>query len=133
MQWRNPFVLRIALGLASLSLAACAQGGGGQAPVASGEVVVRTSEWKFEPGTFSVEAGKSVTLVLRNVGKIEHDLKVSSLTAAGKEVELAAKAGEAASVEFTPDKPGIYEITCTLPGHKSAGMVGKLEVVAAKS
>ncbi|MBI4493153.1 MAG: cupredoxin domain-containing protein [Chloroflexi bacterium] len=133
MRKRDWLVLGPSLVLGSLLLAACAQGGGGQAAPASGELVVKASEWKFEPNTFRVDAGKPTKLVLRNMGKIEHDLTIPGLAAGGREVKLEAKAGETASVEFTADKPGVYEVACTLPAHKDAGMVAKVEVVAAQS
>lgn len=132
MHKQNRLVPSVALALASLLLAACTQSGGGQA-VASGEMVVKTTEFKFEPSSFRVEAGKPIKLVLTNAGQIEHDLMISGLMPGGQELQVAAGAGEKASIEFAPDKPGVYEIVCTLPGHKSAGMVGKIEVVAART
>ncbi len=132
MRKRNRLVLSMGFGLAALALAACSQGGGAGQAVASGEIVVKTSEWKFEPNTFRIEAGKPIKLVLNNAGMIEHDLAIAGFTPGGTEVQVAARPGEKASVEFTPDKPGVYEVVCTLPGHKSAGMVGKIEVIAAR-
>ena len=114
---------------AGLALIGCSQGGGA-APLVAGEAVLKASEWKFAPGAFRVEAGKPIKLVLQNDGKTDHDVKLTGLVVAGKEVQVAARPGEKASIEFTPAQAGVYEMTCTLPGHRESGMVGKVEVVA---
>lgn len=39
-----------------------------------------------------------------------------------------AEPGTTATVLFTPTEAGVFEFACTIPGHKEAGMVGKLVV-----
>lgn len=119
------------LALASFLLVGCGQSSGTPAAISSGEVIFKVAEWKFDPATVKVEAGKPIKLVLRNEGKIVHDLKIAGLTSGGKEVQLEAKPGESTSVQFTPEKAGVYEAICSLPGHKDSGMAGKFEVAAA--
>jgi uncharacterized cupredoxin-like copper-binding protein len=41
---------------------------------------------------------------------------------------LLAKAGEIARKNILVEKPGEYEFTCDLPGHRDAGMTGTLIV-----
>lgn len=120
--------LPLAVSLALLA-AACGPGGSGEAPVLSGEVVVKASEWEFQPASFRVEAGKPVKLALQNAGRVEHNMVV---TAGGNPVQLDVLPGRSATVEFVPQQPGVYEIACTIPGHREAGMVGKVEVVQPK-
>lgn len=117
------------LALASFLLVGCGQSSGAQAAISSGEVTIKVNEWKYEPSAVRVEAGKPIKLVLRNDGKIEHNVKLAGLSSGGKEIQLDVKAGESASLQITPDKEGAYEMACTLPGHKDSGMVGKFEVV----
>ena len=38
-------------------------------------------------------------------------------------------AGEEVTETFTIDEPGTYEVYCSIPGHREAGMVATLEVV----
>lgn len=128
--WQRAFGLGLGVALMSLVLAACGQSSGAPAAVSSGEITIKATEWKFEPAIISVEAGKPIKLVLRNDGKIEHNVHVTGLTVGGKELQLDAKTGETVSLEFTPDKSGTFELACTLPAHKDAGMVGKLVVQA---
>jgi uncharacterized cupredoxin-like copper-binding protein len=112
-----------------LFLSGCAAADNKEAAISSGEVVVNASEWKFDPSSIRVEAGKPVKLVLANSGKTEHNIIVPETVAGGNLMHLVAKAGESASIEFTPDKVGVYEVACTLPGHKESGMTARIEVV----
>ncbi len=121
----------LALPLLVFLVSAC--GGNQQASVSSGEVVIEAEEWKFAPSSIRVEAGKPVKLALKNSGKIEHNITVAGILADGKDLQLVAKAGESASLEFTPAKAGVYEVACTLPAHKESGMTGKIEIVTAGS
>lgn len=133
MQKRGWVVISLTMALMGLFVMGCAQSSSEQVSIASGEIVVKATEWKLEPATIRVEAGKPIKLVLRNEGKIEHNVTFPGITVGGKAVEVAAKPGETASLEFTPEKSGVYEMVCGLPAHKDAGMVGKIEVVAAGS
>ncbi len=108
--------------------------------------VVETSRLGFSQDRIEVPVSHKVTLTLENNGGLEHDLKVAGIPADVEKAESAHEGaagghGEAevavhtlpgakASVVFTPTHPGTYEVYCTLPGHKEAGMVGKLIVTA---
>lgn len=102
--------------------------------------------WRFEPSLLEVVVGQPVKLTLVNDGRAEHDIEVAGLEADGIEVlgvvthdgghaqhqadVVAAHAmpGTTASVIFTATEPGEYEFICTIPGHREAGMVGRLIV-----
>ncbi|RJQ12378.1 MAG: hypothetical protein C4558_01875 [Dehalococcoidia bacterium] len=43
-------------------------------------------------------------------------------------LHVAADAGQVATIEFTPTEAGTYVFYCTVPGHREAGMEGKLVV-----
>lgn len=103
-------------------------------------VQVRASEFGFTPNTIQVAAGMPVRLVLTNGGLVEHDIQVDKLPATGIHVSESAhghgnlvaahaEKGAQAWVEFTPTKAGTYDLSCTISGHKAAGMKGKLVVV----
>ena len=73
-----------------------------------------------------VIAGRAMTLVLDNsAGETEHDLVVPAFG-----FRLQAKAGETARKSTVFEKPGEYEYSCDLPGHRDAGMKGTLIVRA---
>jgi uncharacterized cupredoxin-like copper-binding protein len=89
------------------------------------EVRIVSTEFRFSPATVLVAAGRTVTLVLDNSGgETEHGLLVPALG-----FRLQVKAGEIARKNIVFEKPGKYEFTCDLPGHREAGMKGTLIVV----
>lgn len=109
--------------------------------------VVEGSSWGFDPSVIEVPVGQRVRLTLINDGRAEHDVEITGLLADHLEIEgglqhdrlagghheadlVAAHAmpGTKASVLFTPTIAAVYEFACTLPGHKEAGMVGKIVV-----
>ncbi len=109
--------------------------------------VVEGSTWGFDPALIEVPVGQRVRLTLTNDGRAEHDVEIVGLLASHLEFEggpehdgagngdheanlVAAHAmpGTTASVLFTPTIAGVYEFACTLPGHKEAGMIGKIVV-----
>jgi plastocyanin len=71
-----------------------------------------------------VIAGRAVTLIPDNSGaETEHDLFVPAVG-----FRLHAKAGGTARKSTVFEKPGEYEYSCDLPGHRDAGMMGTLIV-----
>jgi uncharacterized cupredoxin-like copper-binding protein len=89
------------------------------------EVRIVSTEFQYTPVQLRVAAGRKFTLVLDNSGaETEHDL---FLPAFG--FLLQAKAGEIARKNTVFEKPGEYGFICDLPGHRDAGMKGKLIVV----
>ena len=126
-------------------LAACSSG---PEPL---EVTLQASEFRFDPATVEVQAGQQVTVMMQNMGTVEHDFVIQEMPmeqAAGDSesegavmpghtmdemamepaVHMGAMAGMSGSVTFVPTKPGTYEFFCAIAGHKEAGMVGTLTV-----
>ena len=110
--------------------------------------VVERGGWAFAPSVIKIPLGQPVTLTLMNDGQSEHDFEVTGIPAEHVEAVVSmeghsqlgrghhaegivaahAMSQMTASVMFTPTRIGEYEIHCTIPGHKEAGMVGKLVV-----
>ena len=110
--------------------------------------VIEGRNWGFDPEVIEVFVGQRVKLTLVNDGRAEHDVEIDGLMAdhieregsvahsdrlggGGHESDVVAAhavAGTTSSVIFTPTEAGEYEFACTLPGHKEAGMIGKLIV-----
>ena len=110
--------------------------------------VVEGRQWGFAPNLIEIPTGQRVRLTLIDDGRAEHDVEIAELIAkivstaggvvlhanmaGGHPDERAAVAhamsGTTASVTFTPAKAVEDEFVCTIPGHKEAGMVGKLIV-----
>jgi uncharacterized cupredoxin-like copper-binding protein len=89
------------------------------------EVRIVSTEFKYAPAKVRVAAGRAVMLVLDNSGaETEHGLFLPALR-----FRMQVKAGEIARKNIVFEKPGEYEFTCDLPGHRDAGMTGMLIVV----
>lgn len=104
------------------------------------EITVRATEFSYSPEQVKLRKGEKVTLVLKNEGKVEHDLEIVKLEAniwgqdvshgAGSNVvHVHAGPGEKQAITFTPLQAGRYKVFCTVPGHQDAGMVGIINVL----
>ncbi len=126
----------------------------GSIPVAA-TVRLTAREWRFEPRTLTIPAGKPVRLILKDAGHIAHDVGVGGMRAtilavqhsdamgsidpaeAREIAEMAENGtvhihlapGNTASEVFQVNRPGTYRFACEIPGHVAAGMVGQIVVV----
>jgi uncharacterized cupredoxin-like copper-binding protein len=89
-------------------------------PVALAAVGVTGKEFRFTLTTKTVRHGK-VTFKFTNKGRLKHDFKI-----AGKKTPII-RPGKSASLTVTL-KRGTYTYICTVAGHATAGMKGKLKV-----
>ena len=88
------------------------------------DITVVTSEFKFNPDTIIVHVGQRVRVTLDNTkGTLKHDFHQPDLN-----LHAEVEAGKKTVFEFTATKVGTFDLTCDVPGHKDAGMVGKLIV-----
>jgi uncharacterized cupredoxin-like copper-binding protein len=99
-------------------------------------------ELKFFPSDLSFVAGQKYKLVLDNPSATKHyftakdfaDASWTQKVEAGKvEIkgaihELELKPGAIAEWVLVPEKPGTYQLRCTVPGHTEAGMTGKIVI-----
>ena len=95
----------------------------GASPAASGEVQVFCEDIKFDPKEFTIAADKDVKVKVTNKGVLQHDFHVDKLNITSKMLNK----GESDTVTINA-KAGEYDYWCTVPGHKEAGMTGKLTV-----
>lgn len=111
---------------------------------------VQADEFSYAPGRLEVEAGEAVQLTMANRGRLLHDLNIDlrgadhatthsvhhdhaasaghSHAVAPGVVHLMAGPKEKSRIVFTVEKPGRYEIYCSIPGHREAGMRSELIV-----
>lgn len=95
-----------------------------QADKAAVTVILR--EFEFEPRPLKVKAGK-VRFLLITRGSVDHDFHIPSVMSAMEHERDLVTPGKSKVLEVDL-KPGIYEVVCTVPGHKEAGMIVRLEV-----
>lgn len=101
----------------------------------------------FEPDQLTFEAGKRYKLVLENPSPTKHyftakdfsdiiwtqKVEAGNVEVKGAIHELELKPGAEAEWVFIPQKPGTYELHCSIAGHAEAGMVGTITVAIADS
>ena len=90
----------------------------------SATVDVSETEFKIQLPKSSLAAG-SYTFDVKNDGKIPHDLVVKGGGVDEKTPLLDAGKSGSLKVDL---KPGTYDLYCSVPGHKEAGMDVKLTV-----
>jgi len=117
-------------------LTAC--GGGG----ASTTINVSLIDFQFSPNTFTVPAGKEITINVINNGAVVHDFVIMKHgTTVGESYDdedlpnvywkIEVQPGKRTSATFTaPSEPGEYQVVCGTKGHFQSGMIAKLTVVA---
>lgn len=82
---------------------------------------VCSKSFSFEPHTINAKMGKKVIIDAYSPD-IPHSLVITEL-----EVNERLPTGQK-TIEFTPSKKGEFDVICTVPGHKEAGMISKIVV-----
>jgi uncharacterized cupredoxin-like copper-binding protein len=100
---------------------------------------------RFTPGSIEVKRGETVRFVVRNSGKVMHEMVLGTLQDLKDHAALMKKhpgmehdepymahvgPGKTAEIVWQFTKPGEYYYGCLIPGHFEAGMVGRINVVA---
>ncbi|MBI4492991.1 MAG: cupredoxin domain-containing protein, partial [Chloroflexi bacterium] len=92
---------------------------------ASAQLHVTASQLRFTPARVQAQAGQRVVVTLDNVDPTLHTWEAEGVPNA----RVTAAGGRMATATFyAPATPGRYQVVCTTPGHKEAGMVGELIV-----
>lgn len=111
-------------------------------------VVTMNDRMRFVPDRIEVREGETVRLLVRNAGKVLHELVIGT----GEELKTHAAlmrqfpnmehdepymahvgAGKAAPLVWNFNRAGEFQFACLIPGHFEAGMVGTIRVVAAQN
>ena len=97
----------------------------------------------FEPNLINVKKGEQILFKLKNVGELDHEIVVATLAENLKHAKemarfpdmehvdanarrLKPKASDEMLWRFT--KAGEFDMSCLIPGHREAGMTGKVIV-----
>jgi len=98
---------------------------------------------RFAPATLTVKQGETVRFVVRNDGKLLHELVLGTEEDLAKHAELMrkfpdmehdeshmlhVKPGRTEDMVWTFNRPGEFRFACLVPGHYEAGMVGRIAV-----
>ena len=98
---------------------------------------------RFRPDSIRVKRGETIRFIVRNTGKVKHEMVLGTIKELKEHAELMRKFPEMehadpnqVSVEpgMTGElvwqfaKEGTFDFACLVPGHFEAGMVGKVRV-----
>ena len=87
-------------------------------------IEVHASDLRFSPSAVTVPAGQFVVIRFVNDDATFHDWVVEGLA----NVDANARPGQVQQIRVRLDRPGTYEIRCSVDGHAASGMVGRLVV-----
>lgn len=96
----------------------------------------------FVPNQLEFEAGEKYKLILDNPSPIKHyftakdfadaswtkKVEAGNVEIKGAIHELELKPTAEAEWFFVPEKAGIYDLYCSIKGHKEAGMIGQIVI-----
>ena len=88
---------------------------------------IAVSETEFKVALPAQVAPGKVTFMVRNAGKIQHDLVISGASVKGAAKTPLLDPGTSATLTVTL-AAGSYTLYCSVPGHRAAGMVATLTV-----
>jgi len=114
-------------------------------PARTIKVVMREDGKKmaFEPARITLRKGEQIRFVLENDGTDDHEFVLANAAENRKHAELMKKfpdmehdepnakrlaVGEHGEILWKFTKTGTFEFACLIPGHREAGMMGKVVV-----
>jgi plastocyanin len=86
-------------------------------------VAIEMLDIKYSLTEMTIPANTAVTINLSNKGAAKHNFNIDALDVHSGDYEP----GQSGTITINAP-PGEYEYYCSIPGHKAAGMVGKLIV-----
>jgi len=97
-------------------------------------VTITMGDYAFDPDTVRVQAGETLRLRFVDTDTITPHNFILKDKDAGLDVNLDVDAGESATVDITPTRPGRYTFYCDkqllfFKSHRERGMEGTLIVV----
>lgn len=110
-------------------------------------IVDMTDAMRFAPDHLSVQEGDTVRFVIRNRGRMLHEMVIGTPDELARHAALMAKfpgmehdapymahvdPGQSGEIVWHFNRPGSFEFACLIAGHYEAGMRGTLTVVPRK-
>lgn len=98
---------------------------------------------RFTPAEINVKAGETIRFFVVNKGKVPHEVVIGTAGELDEHAEMMRKMpgmqhaepnqitlapGQRGGIVWTFDKAGSFAFACLVPGHKEAGMAGKIAV-----
>ena len=105
--------------------------------------IAMSDDMRFTPSSIQVKQGETIRFVLRNRGKVLHEMVIGTARTLEEHAALMQKfpgmehdephmahvaAGRKGELVWKFNRPGDFDFACLIPGHYQAGMVGKIKV-----
>lgn len=105
--------------------------------------VVMDDTMRFAPDRIRVTAGDTVRFIVRNDGRLDHEMVIGSMHELKRHAEMmraephmkhaepnaaSPGPGDTAEIVWRFDRAGAVDFACLVPGHLEAGMAGKIKV-----
>lgn len=117
----------------------------GEAARVSRTVTIRmTDDMRFSPDRLQIRRGETVRFVLRNEGRLLHEMVIGTKAVLAEHAALMKKfpemehdepwmahvaPGNTGEIVWWFNRAGDFDFACLIPGHYEAGMVGKILVM----
>ena len=100
-------------------------------------------DMRFRPARIEVREGETIRFVVRNGGKLLHEMVIGTPQELKEHAELMkkfptmehdepymthVKSGAKGEIVWNFNRPGTFQFACLLPGHYEAGMTGTIIV-----
>ncbi len=105
--------------------------------------IIMSDNMRFTPDVIQLKQGEVLRLVVKNAGKMQHEIVLGTKAELEKHAALMlkfpnmehdepymahVKPGASSELIWHFNRPGEFDFACLLPGHYQAGMVGKIKV-----
>ena len=102
-----------------------------------------SDKMRFTPASLAIKQGETVKFVVKNSGKVMHEMVIGSMKELKEHAEVMKKhpgmehdepymahvgPGKSETITWQFTKTGEFHFGCLIPGHFEAGMVGKITV-----
>lgn len=107
--------------------------------------IAMTDNMRFTPDKIEVKQGEVVKFVIKNNGKMLHEMVIGTKQVLDEHAALMVKfptmeheepymahvpQGKTVDMIWNFNRPGDFDFACLIAGHYQAGMVGKIKVLA---
>ena len=107
--------------------------------------VTMSDTMRFSPAVLDIKQGETIKLVVKNQGKLLHELVIGTKAELDAHAALMVKfpdmahdepymahvsPGKSSPLIWTFNRGGEFDFACLIAGHYQSGMVGKIRVVA---
>ena len=102
-----------------------------------------SDKMRFTPASLAIKQGETVKFVVKNSGKVMHEMVIGTMKELKEHAELMKKhpnmeheepymahvaPGKSETITWQFTKAGEFHYGCLIPGHFEAGMVGRITV-----